>query len=46
MPEIALFNIFNANEITEINVASGANFGRVINFIAPRIFRFGVRVNF
>jgi hypothetical protein len=46
MPEIALFNIFNANEITQINVASGANFGRVINFIAPRIFRFGVRVNF
>jgi hypothetical protein len=46
MPEIAMFNIFNANEITEINVASGANFGRVINFIAPRIFRFGVRVNF
>ncbi len=46
VPEIALFNIFNANDVTEINVASGANFGRVINFIAPRIFRVGVRVNF
>jgi hypothetical protein len=45
-PEIALFNIFNTNEVSEINVASGANFGRVINFIAPRVFRFGVRVNF
>ncbi|MGH9332676.1 MAG: hypothetical protein ACRD21_02885, partial [Vicinamibacteria bacterium] len=46
MPEIAMFNIFNANEIFEINTASGANFGRVIGFLAPRIFRFGVRVNF
>ena len=46
VPELSLFNIFNANEITDINTASGANFGRVINFIAPRIFRVGVRVNF
>jgi hypothetical protein len=45
-PELAMFNIFNANEVFEINTASGANFGRVINFLAPRIFRFGVRVNF
>ncbi len=46
IPELAMFNIFNANEVFEINTASGANFGRVINFLAPRIFRFGVRVNF
>jgi len=46
VPEFSLFNIFNANEITSINTASGANFGRVINFVAPRIFRVGVRVNF
>jgi len=46
VPEFSLFNIFNANEITAINTASGANFGRVINFVAPRIFRVGVRVNF
>jgi hypothetical protein len=46
IPEFALFNIFNANDVTEINTASGANFGRVINFIAPRVFRVGVRVNF
>jgi hypothetical protein len=46
VPEFSLFNIFNANEITQINTASGANFGRVINFVAPRIFRVGVRVNF
>ena len=46
MPELAMFNIFNANDVYDINTASGANFGRVINFLAPRIFRFGVRVNF
>jgi hypothetical protein len=46
MPEFALFNIFNANDVTQVNTASGANFGRIINFIAPRVFRVGVRVNF
>jgi hypothetical protein len=46
MPEFALFNIFNANDIFSINAASGATFGRVLGFLAPRIFRVGVRVNF
>ncbi len=46
MPEFALFNIFNANDVTQINTASGANYNRIINFIAPRIFRVGVRVTF
>jgi hypothetical protein len=46
MPEFALFNIFNANDIFQINTASGASFNRVLGFLAPRIFRVGVRVNF
>jgi hypothetical protein len=45
-PEIAVFNIFNSNTVTLINTASGANFGRVLNFLAPRVFRFGIRVDF
>jgi hypothetical protein len=45
-PEFSLFNIFNANDIFSINTASGANFGRILGFLAPRIFRVGVRVNF
>ncbi|HSF16175.1 MAG TPA: TonB-dependent receptor [Vicinamibacteria bacterium] len=45
-PEFALFNIFNANDVFSINTASGTNFNRVLGFLAPRIFRVGVRVNF
>jgi hypothetical protein len=45
-PEMEIFNIFNANTVTNQNMASGANYQRVINFLSPRIFRFGVRVKF
>jgi hypothetical protein len=45
-PEVHMFNIFNANTVTDQNMASGANYLRVINFLSPRIFRFGVRVKF
>ncbi len=45
-PEVHIFNLLNANTVTDMNVASGANYGNVFNFLSPRIFRFGVRVNF
>jgi outer membrane receptor protein involved in Fe transport len=45
-PEVHMFNIFNANTVTSTNTASGANYNTVLNFLSPRIFRFGVRINF
>jgi hypothetical protein len=45
-PEVHMFNTFNANTVTSINTASGANYNTVLNFLSPRIFRFGVRVKF
>lgn len=44
--EGSLFNIANANIITDINTSSGSAFGNVTNFLSPRIFRFGVKYQF
>lgn len=41
-----LFNIANANTVTSINTSSGSAFNQVLNFLAPRVFRFGIRYNF
>lgn len=41
-----VFNLFNINTITNAQTVSGAAYGRVIEFIPPRIFRFGARVRF
>ncbi|HXV59781.1 MAG TPA: hypothetical protein VEK15_03740, partial [Vicinamibacteria bacterium] len=42
----SLFNIFNANTISDINLASGSSYGQVLNFLSPRIFRIGVKYRF
>ena len=41
-----IFNALNINSITSINTQSGANYARIVDFIAPRILRFGVRMRF
>lgn len=41
-----VFNATNANTVTSINAVSGSAYGRVLDFIAPRILRFGIRVRF
>ena len=46
VPEFSLFNIFNANEITQINTASGANFRPGNQLHRAADLRVGVRVNF
>ncbi len=45
-PEINLFNITNQNTVTAINTSSGANYGRISNYLSPRIARFAIRVHF
>ena len=45
-PEVAIFNIANANIITSVNTRSGSAYNQVFNFLSPRIVRFGVKVNF
>ena len=39
-----IFNLTNANTITRVNALSGASFDRVIEFVPPRVLRFGVKV--
>ena len=34
----------NANTVTRVNALSGASFNRVIEFVPPRVVRFGVKV--
>jgi len=41
-----LFNALNVNTITSTTIISGPSFGRVLDFIPPRIARFGVKVRF
>jgi hypothetical protein len=41
-----LFNVLNVNTITSTVVISGSNFGRVLDFVPPRIARFAVKVRF
>ena len=41
-----IFNALNINSITSIDTQSGANYARIVDFIAPRILRFGVRMRF
>ncbi len=45
-PELNLFNITNQNTVTAINTSSGGNYGRVANYLSPRIARFAIRVHF
>lgn len=41
-----IFNALNVNTITQKVTLSGPSFGRVLNFIPPRILRFGLKVRF
>lgn len=41
-----VFNATNANTVTRVNPLSGANFNRVVEFVPPRVLRFGVKVRF
>jgi hypothetical protein len=41
-----VFNVTNANTVTRINTLSGTSFNRVIEFVPPRVVRFGVKVRF
>jgi hypothetical protein len=46
MIALDIFNLTNANTITRVNALSGASFDRVIEFVPPRVLRFGVKVRF
>ena len=39
-----IFNATNANTVTRVNPLSGSSFNRVIEFVPPRVVRFGVKV--
>jgi Carboxypeptidase regulatory-like domain/TonB-dependent Receptor Plug Domain len=41
-----VFNVTNSNTVTSINAVEGTAYGRVLDFIAPRILRFGGRIQF
>jgi hypothetical protein len=41
-----LFNLLNVNTVTSQNLTSGTAYGRVLDFVPPRIARFGARVTF
>jgi outer membrane receptor protein involved in Fe transport len=41
-----VFNATNANTVTRVNSLSGASYNRVIEFVPPRVVRFGVKVRF
>ena len=41
-----IFNALNANTVTRVNSLSGGNFNRVIDFVPPRVLRFGAKVRF
>jgi hypothetical protein len=42
-----VFNVFNSNtEMSRVNQFDSASFGRLDEILAPRIVRFGVRMNF
>ena len=45
-PELNLFNITNQNTVSAINTSSGANYGRISNYLSPRIARVAIRVSF
>jgi hypothetical protein len=44
--DLDIFNVLNINTITSQQILSGSAYGRVLNFIPPRILRFGVKVAF
>lgn len=41
-----MFNLLNVNTVTSQSNQSGASFGRVLDFVPPRVFRVGARVTF
>jgi hypothetical protein len=41
-----VFNVANINTVTDQNTLSGPAYGRVLNFINPRVFRFGWKMRF
>jgi outer membrane receptor protein involved in Fe transport len=41
-----VFNALNVNAITNTQTLSGTAYGRVVDFVPPRIFRFGAKVRF
>lgn len=41
-----VFNLMNTNTVTRVNSLSGASYNRVIEFVPPRVVRFGVKVRF
>lgn len=45
-PELNFFNITNQNTVTAVNTSSGGNYGRISNYLSPRIARFAIRVYF
>ena len=45
-PELNLFNVTNQNTVTAINTSSGPNYGRISNYLSPRIARVAVRIHF
>lgn len=44
--QLDAFNVLNANTVLDQQLLSGSGFSRVVNFIPPRIFRFGGKIRF
>ena len=44
--QLDAFNVFNENTVLDQQLLSGSTFGRVVNFVPPRIFRFGAKLRF
>ena len=44
--DLDAFNALNVNTITSVQTLSGPAFNRVLNFIPPRMLRFGATVRF
>ncbi len=45
-PSLSIFNLLNSNEVTSTITSSGSAFDQVLNFLSPRVFRFGIKVVF
>ena len=45
-PQLDVFNAFNANEVLVMNTRYGTSWQNVTGVLAPRLFKFGLQVNF
>jgi hypothetical protein len=44
--DVDMFNTLNINTVDSVTLVSGPTYGKVSDFIAPRIFRVGAKMTF